>query len=137
MSKPQFTSEWLEQYEQRHRKPVHSDRRQEPSVNVAPEPQKAQDRPNHPIVERDFGNGDVRAARIQGRDTRRYLVLIESRRSVLIDEDNACEKYAIDALRYAGVIPGDEPQATKIEWFQTQVEQSQEETVIEIFPPQR
>jgi hypothetical protein len=38
----------------------------------------------------------------------RVAITIISRRKRLLDSDNVCAKFAIDALRYAGVIPDDD-----------------------------
>lgn len=68
------------------------------------------------------------------RDTRRFLVRVTSVRRRLIDEDNLCEKYAVDCCRYAGLLPGDGPGQTKIEVIQRKASKEEEEcTVIEIF----
>lgn len=65
---------------------------------------------------------------------RRFLVRVTSVRKRLIDEDNLCEKYAVDCCRYAGLLPGDGPGETKIEVAQRKAGEAEgEHTVIEIF----
>lgn len=64
----------------------------------------------------------------------RFLVRIKSRRKRLLDEDNLCEKFAVDCCRYAGLLPDDAPGETKIEISQEKVgKEEREETLIEIF----
>lgn len=46
---------------------------------------------------------------------KRVLVRVTSFRKRLLDEDNLCEKFHVDCLRYSGLIEGDDPQRTKIE----------------------
>lgn len=59
------------------------------------------------------GNADAlpRAARdaqrVDRRD-RRYAITITARRARPLDADNVVAKFAIDALRYCGVIPNDD-----------------------------
>ncbi|PTY03317.1 hypothetical protein DB346_05405 [Verrucomicrobia bacterium LW23] len=45
----------------------------------------------------------------------RYRVRIISHRRRLLDQDNACAKYHIDSLRYAGLLPNDAPALCRIE----------------------
>ena len=68
---------------------------------------------------------------VQGKavDSRPFLVLVEAVHSRLIDEDNLCEKYHVDLLRYAGVIPDDAPDTTKIEVTQRKAKKGETEKV--------
>jgi len=69
----------------------------------------------------------------QGRDRQRFLVRVTSIRKRLLDEDNLAEKFHVDLCRYAGVIPGDEADKTKIEVCQRKAKKGEEErTVIEV-----
>ena len=71
---------------------------------------------------------------VQGRDSSRVLVRVTSIRTRLIDEDNLCEKYHIDLLRYAKVIAGDSAAEIKIETGQRKAQKGEvERIVIEVF----
>lgn len=71
---------------------------------------------------------------VQERFGKRILVRVTAFRHRLIDEDNLCEKYHVDLLRYAGIIPGDEPEKVKIEVYQKKVPTSEkEEVLIEVY----
>lgn len=66
-------------------------------------------------------------------DTGRFLVRVTSVRTILVDEDNLCEKYVVDCCRYAGLIPEDSPGRTKIEVAQRKAEKGEEpHTEVEI-----
>lgn len=68
---------------------------------------------------------------------KRILVRIESVRKRLIDEDNLSCKGLVDALRYASIIPGDEPEKVSIKVSQRKVKVGeQEHTRITITYPQ-
>lgn len=59
---------------------------------------------------------------------------VTSIRRRLIDEDNLCEKYAVDCCRYAGLLPGDGPGQTQIEIRQRKALKGEEEaTLVEIY----
>lgn len=65
-------------------------------------------------------------------------VTITCRRVRLLDEDNPCEKFLVDALRYEKLIPGDSPELVSIEVRQQKVaHKAEEETVILIAPQNR
>lgn len=67
-------------------------------------------------------------------DRPRLFVRVTSVRRRLIDEDNLCEKYAVDCCRYAGLLPGDGPGQTRIQVTQRKAgKEEPEQTVIEIF----
>jgi hypothetical protein len=76
----------------------------------------------------------VATAERKANNTARYLVRIDSRRKRLIDPDNLCAKYMLDAIKYAGCIPDDRPQDIQFQIGQTKVETEEECTVIEIIP---
>jgi hypothetical protein len=95
---------------------------------------RVDDLPETPELERDFGNGALGACEVQSGHSKRVLVRVTSFRKRLLDEDNLCEKYLVDLLRYAGVIPGDEADKAKIKVRQVKVGKAQpEKTVIEVF----
>jgi len=80
------------------------------------------------------GNEPLGAKEVQGSTGQRFLVRITAHRKRLIDEDNLCEKYLVDLLRYARVIPDDAPGVCKIEVSQKKVGKGQpEKTIIEVF----
>lgn len=81
----------------------------------------------HPTVE------PLAKEQVQKGSSQRFLVRVTSRRRRLLDEDNLCEKYHVDLLRYAGLIPDDAPDKVKIEVGQVKVGSKEpEEVVIEI-----
>ena len=64
---------------------------------------------------------------------RRCVLRITSHRTRLLDTDNLCPKYFIDALRIAGVIEDDTAEHLDLQLSQERVERrSQERTEIEI-----
>lgn len=74
-------------------------------------------------------------AQVQKDSSKRILIRIVSVRKRLLDEDNLCEKFLVDCLRYAGIIPGDSPEQVKIETVQRRCAKGEmEETFIEITP---
>lgn len=86
--------------------------------------------------ERDSRDATLGAGEAKGGDSSRVLVRVTSIRRRLIDEDNLCEKYAVDCCRYAGLLHGDGPGQTKIEVRQRKAGKGEEEaTLIEIFNP--
>jgi hypothetical protein len=89
---------------------------------------------DHPELERCAAITAMGQGFTEGANRQRYLVRVTSFRRRLIDEDNLCEKFAVDCCRNAGVLPDDAPGTTKIEVTQQKVsEEAQERTLIEIF----
>lgn len=89
-----------------------------------------------PLVERGQPNAPLAAAQTEASDPRKCVVRVVSFRRRLLDEDNICEKYHIDALRYLGVLASDAPGHTQIITSQTKVKtKGEERTVIEITIP--
>jgi hypothetical protein len=87
-------------------------------------------------LERRPGDVPVAASPAQETHPGRRQISVVSRRVRLLDEDNLCEKYHVDALRYAGVIPDDRPQDVSIHVTQERVASyAEEETVITILTP--
>ena len=64
-----------------------------------------------------------------GSNTVRFLVRVTSFRVRLLDEDNLCEKYHVDCCRYAGVLPDDTPEQTRIEVRQEKVRSKEQERI--------
>jgi hypothetical protein len=87
-----------------------------------------------PVLERHPRDGAVGEIQVQERVSSRVLVRVTSVRKRLLDEDNLCEKYHCDLLRYAGIIVSDAPGQAKIEVCQEKAEPGGEEfTRIEVF----
>lgn len=51
---------------------------------------------------------------VKAPDAGKFVVRVESQRVNLLDEDNLCEKYVVDGLRYAGIIPCDKADRCRI-----------------------
>lgn len=82
-------------------------------------------------LERDSRNAPLEKKKVQRPASQRFLIRVTSVRKRLIDEDNLCEKYAVDLCRYAsGGSFGDEAGETKIETTQRKAEKGEEEKVI-------
>jgi len=62
----------------------------------------------------------------------RVVVRIKCCRSKLLDPDNLCPKSLIDGLRYAGLIPGDEPDKIELVVTQEKCDKKDERTEIEL-----
>lgn len=87
-----------------------------------------------PIVERNPRHATLEPPQPQRRDTTRFIVRVTAVRKRLIDVDNLCEKYHVDALRYCGLLPSDAPERTQIETSQRKAEKNEAPHVIlEIF----
>lgn len=67
--------------------------------------------------------------------TGRIRVRITSRRNRLLDPDNLCPKYFIDALRYCGALPDDREADIDLSCRQEKVPRKEEETLIEVEYP--
>ncbi|MDB6117400.1 MAG: hypothetical protein JWO08_1181 [Verrucomicrobiaceae bacterium] len=64
----------------------------------------------------------------------RFHIRFVSVRKRLIDPDNLSEKWLLDCLRFAQVIPGDEPEKITLETTQRKARKGEEEhTLIEVF----
>lgn len=50
-----------------------------------------------------------------------YFVRVVSYRVTLVDEDNLCEKFLVDGLRYAALLPADSPDRCRIVTTQEKV----------------
>ena len=77
----------------------------------------------------------VGAEEAQGGDVQRSVVRITSRRIRLLDPDNLCPKYHIDARRYAVIIEDDTTAHIEVICRQEKVKTRKEEkTIIEVNP---
>jgi hypothetical protein len=82
------------------------------------------------VVEQHPGDGTVAALPVQKPTGKRFLVRVQAIRTRLIDEDNLCEKYHVDLLRYAsGKLFGDSPATTRIEVCQQKAGKGEPEEV--------
>lgn len=77
---------------------------------------------NHPRqaakLERDPGHAPLAAGEVQETAEKRIFVRVCSVRKRLLDEDNLCEKFAVDSLRAIAAIPADDPATVRIETTQ-------------------
>jgi hypothetical protein len=88
--------------------------------------------PQNTKPERIVRNESMATPSREESDTTRYHISVTGRRKRLLDEDNACVKYFIDALKPA-IIPDDAPKKAKITNDQIQVKMDEEEyTIIRI-----
>ncbi len=75
----------------------------------------------------------VESEEVEGENFRRSRIRITSRRVRLLDPDNLCCKYIIDALRYCKVIKDDTTKEIEVYIKQEKVKKRKEEkTVIEV-----
>lgn len=82
-----------------------------------------------PIVEPDIGDVSLGKASLQKANRPRFRVTVHSVRKRLLDEDNGCEKFLVDQLRYAGLIANDNPALTTISTTQRRCEEGEPEHV--------
>lgn len=83
--------------------------------------------PTAPVVERRARSRALAKSKAQKGDTRRFFVRVTSYRVRLLDEDNLCEKYGVDCLRYSGILPGDSAAEARIVTSQEKVSRKEEE----------
>lgn len=70
----------------------------------------------------------------EGEGPQKYCVRITSYRRRLLDEDNLCEKFHVDTLRYVGLLPNDKPNEVRILVRQEKIKTEEpERTIIEIW----
>ena len=67
---------------------------------------------------------------VQSQSPARFSVRVVSWRARLIDDDNLCEKFVVDGLRYAGLLPDDCHGEARISTHQEKCEKAQERTEI-------
>jgi hypothetical protein len=88
------------------------------------------------VAECPAGARPLATGQAQNPNPARYLVSVTSFRVRLLDEDNLCPKYHVDALRYAGLLPSDAPDCTHIVTRQVKVaHKADEKSVIEMSAP--
>ena len=107
-----FDSNWLKQHELR------TKHRQAEAARATP------------IVERRADAKSVAPPRLQEANTERVIVRVLTVRKRLLDEDNLCEKFLVDAMRYCGFLADDRASTTKIEVSQRKCEAGEEEHVV-------
>lgn len=93
--------------------------------------------PSRPVLEQGLGHGPLGEGQTKKADSAIYEISVVSYRTRLCDEDNLCEKYHIDALRYLNLIPDDSPDKCHIITTQQKVSTKKEqrtEISIERFP---
>ena len=88
---------------------------------------KAASKRKNPIVECGAEHEPLAKNQVETSDSGKRLVVVESFRRRLLDEDNLSCKFHIDALRYAGVLSGDAPHQTTIRVTQTKVAKKEDE----------
>lgn len=87
-----------------------------------------------PVLERHLGDGALGEIPVQEATGRQFHVRVTTVRSRLLDDDNCAEKYHVDLLRYAGVIPGDSRKTTRIKVVQQKAQAGErEEVILEVF----
>lgn len=79
------------------------------------------------ILERGYAAEPLEADQTQTRNTGKFIVRVTSFRVRLLDEDNLCEKYLVDGLRYAGALPSDAPDRCRIITTQAKVAKKADE----------
>jgi len=84
-------------------------------------------------LEQRAGHEPLETPQVKEGDSAKFSVIVTSYRRRLLDEDNLCEKYHVDALRYAGILPSDDPATTHITVKQVKVAtKAQERTEISV-----
>lgn len=82
-----------------------------------------------PKLERSARNAALPKSQREDAYSGRFLVRVKSFRHRLLDEDNLCEKYHVDCLRYAGIISDDSAAKTKIEVSQEKIGSKETERI--------
>lgn len=91
-------------------------------------------RVRHPKSECDAGQGPLGTPKAKETGSGRITVRIERRGAKLLDKDNlyGSVKYLCDALRYAHLIPADDPEAIDLIVTQKKVKKEERGTMVEI-----
>lgn len=106
---PNFSKEWFDNYERQRAIKNHG-------------------LPQNPKPECVVQHGALASSGGEEKNTARITVSVTSFRQRLLDADNLIPKYFIDGLRYAGLIPGDNPQSIQLEQVkQVKVKEKSEE----------
>jgi len=80
------------------------------------------------------GNAPLGKGKSKEGTTGRVHIRFVSIRKRLLDPDNISEKWTLDALRFAGIICGDEPDKITLETTQRKANKNEDEkTLIEIY----
>ena len=89
---------------------------------------------SHAIPQRDAGEDSLGTPKAKETGSGRITVRIERRGAKLLDLDNlyGSTKYLCDALRYAGIIPADDPEAIDLIVTQKKVKKEFRGTMVEI-----
>jgi|SRR6478735_2268556 len=89
---------------------------------------------SYPLAERDAGENPLGQNEAQEGGGNRIVVRIERRGAKLLDKDNlyGSVKYLCDALRYAKIIPDDDPEAIDLIVTQKRVKRPYRGTLVEI-----
>lgn len=91
----------------------------------------------NPKLECDPSNAPLATSEVQEGAESRICVRVCSVRKRLLDEDNLCEKYAVDSLRAIAAIPADDPATVRIETTQRKAAKGEaEHTEITITYPE-
>ena len=80
-----------------------------------------------PVMECRDASQPLEGDRAKANDSGKFFVRVVSYRVNLLDEDNLCEKFHVDCLRYAGLIPSDAPDRCRIVTTQEKVAHKREE----------
>lgn len=83
-----------------------------------------------PKLERPTLDAALGPSQAQERHSGRFHIRITSVRTRLLDPDNLAEKYHLDCLRYAGIIPADTPEQISLETTQRRKAKGEDEKVI-------
>lgn len=78
-------------------------------------------------LERCLTDEPLAADALKARHSGKFFVRVVSFRRRLLDEDNLCEKFHVDCVRYAAIIPSDAPGRCRIVTTQEKVRSKEEE----------
>lgn len=86
------------------------------------------------VVERSPKAKPLAANQIKAQGPERLRIVFVSVRKRLLDPDNVCEKWMLDALRFVGAICGDEPDKIALETTQRKARKGEvEHTEITVY----
>lgn len=83
-------------------------------------------------LERGHARQPLEADDYKAPGSARFRVRVACRRSTLLDLDNVCEKFAVDCLRIAGIIPNDSPREIDLETTQEICRAGEDETILTV-----
>jgi len=87
-------------------------------------------RPRTAKLERRHADAPGTAAQGSEASTARFIVRVICFRSRLLDDDNVCEKFVVDGLRYAGLLPDDRHKQARIITWQEPCQKGEERTEV-------